>query len=84
MHVCAPAQDLSRTRLIVWADNPGMIVNGDTRPFFEAFSDNILVRRFDYAAEVVGTVLGGNAYFGSAAAMKASLPAKRGILSEYP
>ena len=79
MHVWVPSQDLSRTRLILWADNPATIVNSDTRPFFTAFSENIIVRRFDYAAEVVGTPLGGHAYFGSAAAIKASLPAERGM-----
>ena len=72
-------QDLSRTKLILWADNPGTVVNSDTRPFFEAFSDNLIVRRFDYTAEVKGTVLDGDAYFGSAAVIKASLPAERGM-----
>ena len=49
-------------------------MNNDTRPFFEGFASNIRVRKFDYGAEVNGTALEGDAYFGSEAAIKASVP----------
>ncbi len=67
-------QDLSKTELILWADDPASIVNNDTRPFFEGFASNVRVRKFDYGAEVKGTVMEGDAYFGSEAAIKASVP----------
>ena len=67
-------QDLGKTRLILWTDDPSLILTESTRPFFAGFSQNIRVQRFDYAAEVRGTVLEGDAYFGSEQAVKASLP----------
>ncbi|BDA47547.1 hypothetical protein COCOBI_10-3950 [Coccomyxa sp. Obi] len=74
-------QDLRNTELILWSDDPDSIVNNDTRPFFEGFASNIKVRKFDYAAEVKGTVLEGDAYFGSEAAIKASVP--EGKMASY-
>jgi hypothetical protein len=67
-------QDLRKTKLLLWADNPHDIVNKDTRAFFDGFSSNIEVRHFNYTAEVQGTVLEGDAYFASEAAIKASVP----------
>ena len=67
-------QDLGKTRMILWADDPELILTGSTRPFFAGFSQNIRVQRFDYEAEVGGSLLEGHAYFGSERAVKASLP----------
>jgi hypothetical protein len=60
--------------LILWAEEPADIVNNNTRPFFEGFARNIAVRRFNYSAELRGTVLEGDPYFGSEAAIRASVP----------
>lgn len=67
-------QNLSKTKLILWAENPEDIVTNDTAAFFKGFADNIELRRFDYTAEIKGTTLEGNTYFGSEAAIKASVP----------
>lgn len=74
-------QDLRNTELILWADDPDSIVNNNTRPFFEGFASNIRVHKFDYAAEVQGTVLEGDPYWGSEAAIRASVP--EGKLASY-
>ena len=71
---CYLLQDLGKTRLILWTDDPELILTSSTRSLFAGFSQNIRVQRFDYAAEVGGTPLEGDAYFGSERAVKASLP----------
>lgn len=50
-----------------------MLLTDGTRAFFEAFSDHISVRRFDYAAEVATTELGSSTFFGCEATIKAAL-----------
>ncbi len=70
-------QDLSRTELWLWTDNAAGIVTPDTLPFFLAFEGLISIKVFDYAEQVAGTPLEGHAYFGSEAAIKASLPQER-------
>jgi len=68
---------LRKTELILWADDPATIVNNDTHPFFRAFASNIRVHRFNYSGEITGTPLDGDPYFGSEAAIKASVPKEK-------
>ena len=48
----ACTQDLDRTLLVLWADDPAAIVNNDTLPFFSAFVQHIQIRVFHFPAEV--------------------------------
>ena len=67
-------QDLNKTRLILWTDDPATLLTAETAPFFDSFAGSIDVQRFDYAEQVEGTPLDGDAFFGSEAAVKAALP----------
>jgi hypothetical protein len=41
-------QDLRRARLVLWADDPAALITNDTAPFFDAFSQHVTIKRFDY------------------------------------
>lgn len=70
-------QDLAKTELWLWTDDPAGIVTQETLPFFMAFEGHISIKLFDYAEQAAGSPLEGHAYFGSEAAIKASLPRER-------
>lgn len=74
-------QDMNRTQLILWTDDPAALLTAETAPFFEAFSDSVSLERFQYAEQVVGTPLDGDAFFGSEAVVKGALPP--GKLASY-
>jgi hypothetical protein len=42
-------QDLRKARLVLWVDDPAAVITHDTAPFFDAFSEHITIKRFDYA-----------------------------------
>ena len=58
-------QNLHTTQLWLWTDHPAQIINDDTRPFFEMFSDVITVKEFVWDTEIEDTPLADDPYFGN-------------------
>ena len=56
-------QNLFKTQLWLWTDEPSKIVNDNTRQFFDTFSDVVIVKKFSWDDEVEQTPLAGHPYF---------------------
>jgi hypothetical protein len=42
-------QDLRRARMVLWVDDVAAVITNSTAPFFDAFSDYIAVKQFNYS-----------------------------------
>lgn len=58
-------QNLFKTRLWLWTDDPSKIINPSTQEFFDTFSDVVSVKKFVWDDEVEQTPLAGHPYFGN-------------------
>ena len=58
-------QNLFKTHLWLWTDDPEKIMTPDTKPFFDMFSDVVTVKRFVWDDEIRGTPFEGDEYFGN-------------------
>lgn len=67
-------QDLSKARLSLWVVGAHHQLNtNDTKWFFEAFSEYITLRTFDYAEMVKGTTWEHDPFFGNAELVAATV-----------
>uniref|UniRef100_A0A383VQR7 Uncharacterized protein n=1 Tax=Tetradesmus obliquus TaxID=3088 RepID=A0A383VQR7_TETOB len=67
-------QDLRRARLVLWTEDPSALYTNETASFFDAFSQHITIKRFDYNKEVVGTPWEGDAFFGNGSVVRSFMP----------
>lgn len=58
-------QNLFKTELWLWTDDPSKIMTGDTKPLLETFSDVVRVKKFVWDDEIKGTPLENDDYFGN-------------------
>ena len=58
-------QNLFKTQLWLWTDDPSKIINPSTQEFFDTFSDVVTVKKFVWDDEVEQTPLAGHPYFGN-------------------
>ena len=56
-------QNLFKTQLWLWTDEPSEIINDNTRDFFTTFSDVVTVKKFHWDTEVQQTPLADHPYF---------------------
>ena len=54
-----------------------MLLACHLQDFFTNFQDKVSVKQFNYDTEIKGTVLEGDAYFGSEKTVKAAIPARK-------
>lgn len=41
-------QDLRRSRMVLWVDDPAAVYTNETAAFFDTFAEHITIKRFDY------------------------------------
>ena len=58
-------QNLFKTQLWLWTDDPSKIINPSTQEFFDTFSDVVTVKKFVWDDEVEQTPLADHPYFGN-------------------
>ena len=58
-------QNLFKTQLWLWTDDPSKIMTDDTKPLLDTFSDVVTVKKFVWDDEIEGTPLEGDEYFGN-------------------
>jgi hypothetical protein len=69
-------QNLANAHLTIWAPDISKVVVPNKSPeFFQAFSDFITVRQFDYDDAIKGTPFEGDPFFGSGTLVKTHMPA---------
>ncbi|KAF8064648.1 hypothetical protein HT031_003449 [Scenedesmus sp. PABB004] len=67
-------QDLRVSRMLLWVPDPAAVYDNRTAAFFDAWSDYVTLQRFDYDAEVAGTLWDGDAFFGNGTKVKEHMP----------